>query len=61
MLVGKQSLLLIFTYNLHRILEIPSMLAKTRESTHKLASQNAETTILTDIYSYLQDEMNLLK
>jgi processive 1,2-diacylglycerol beta-glucosyltransferase len=49
------------SYKLHRILELPSMLAKARESAYTLAKPNAATTILTDIYSYLQFQKSLPK
>jgi processive 1,2-diacylglycerol beta-glucosyltransferase len=44
------------SYKLRRILELPSMLARARASTHHLAKPNAARTILTDIYRHLQQK-----
>ena len=49
------------SYKLQRILEIPSMLANARASTRQLAKPNAATTILTDIFSHVQPQKNLLR
>jgi processive 1,2-diacylglycerol beta-glucosyltransferase len=42
------------SYKLRRILEFPSMLVHARTSTGQLAQPRAATTILTEIYNYLQ-------
>jgi processive 1,2-diacylglycerol beta-glucosyltransferase len=42
------------SYKLRRILELPSMLANARASTHHLAKPKAATTIITNIYRQLQ-------
>ena len=47
------------SYKLRRILELPSMLADARAATRHLAKPKAATTILTNIYSYLQYQKNL--
>jgi processive 1,2-diacylglycerol beta-glucosyltransferase len=49
------------SYKLRRILELPSMLAHARASTHSLAKPNAAATILTDIYNRIQLEKNVPK
>jgi processive 1,2-diacylglycerol beta-glucosyltransferase len=47
------------SYKLRRILEIPSLLAHARASTHLLAKPDAAATILTNIYTHLHHRKNL--